>query len=121
MATAKTVDLALQSTCPSLTAALQALTGLKTTNFISCLSGKSEARRWFQECGVNEKATTRELGWIFPLRGARMAGLAAAWQRRVLCNSGNFCAACARSENLELTSWAEYCRKSYQAAVTASK
>ena len=35
-----------------------------------------------------------------------MAGLTAAWQHRVLCNCGNFCAACARSENIELTGWA---------------
>ena len=94
MATAKTVDLALHPTCPSLTAALQAQTGFKTTNLaISCLSGESETHRWI-------------LGRIFPLRGARMAGLSAALQRRVLCNCGNFCVACTRSENLEFTIWA---------------
>ena len=35
-----------------------------------------------------------------------MAGLSAALQRRVLCNCGNFCVACTRSENLEFTIWA---------------
>jgi hypothetical protein len=62
MDTAKTVDIALQSICPSLTAALQALTGLKTTNFISCLSGKSEAHRWFQEYGLTKKP--QHMNWV---------------------------------------------------------